>query len=222
MYQIGEAYLSLDKLLPARSAFERASEMKALPVIQEDALYNFAVISFKVDINPYDESVRAFENYLNRYPNSSRKKDVYQYLVNVYTNTSNFAKALESLDNLPTKDARLKKVYQSVAFNYGVEMFQKNNLKGALDAFNLVDRYPIDPQMVALSKYWIADIYFRNNEIQKSLSTYREFLGSPASNSLKEKVKKQIKKILEFPEIGKPMRYVRKDSREVYISPFRL
>jgi tetratricopeptide (TPR) repeat protein len=98
MYQIGEAYLAIDKLLPARSAFERASEMKTIPVIQEDALYNFAVISFKVDINPYDESVRAFENYLNRYPNSSRKKDVYQYLVNVYTNTSNFAKALESLD----------------------------------------------------------------------------------------------------------------------------
>ncbi len=188
MYQIGEAYLVIDKLLPARSAFERASEMKTIPLIQEDALYNFAVISFKVDINPYDESVRAFENYLNRYPNSSRKKDVYQYLVNVYTNTSNFAKALESLDNLPVKDAQLKKVYQSVAFNYGVEMFQKNNLPGALDAFKLVDKYPIDPQMVALSRYWIADIHFRNNEVEKSLSIYREFLGSPASNSLKEKV----------------------------------
>jgi tetratricopeptide (TPR) repeat protein len=95
MYQIAECYLKLDKLLPARSAFERASEMTKLPEIQEDALYNFAVISFKVDINPYDESVRAFENYLNKYPNSKRKTDVYQYLVNVYTSTSNFAKALK-------------------------------------------------------------------------------------------------------------------------------
>jgi len=41
-------------------------------------------------------------------------------------------------------------------------------------------------------------------------------------NSLKEKIKKQIIKIIENPEIGKPMRYVRKDTREVYISPFRL
>ncbi len=39
---------------------------------------------------------------------------------------------------------------------------------------------------------------------------------------LKIKVKKQIKKIIENPEIGKPMRHNRKGTREVYISPFRL
>ncbi len=41
-------------------------------------------------------------------------------------------------------------------------------------------------------------------------------------NSIKEKVKKQITKIIENPEIGKPMRYTRKDTREVYVPPFRL
>ena len=37
-----------------------------------------------------------------------------------------------------------------------------------------------------------------------------------------EKLKKQIKKIIENPEIGKPMRYSRKDTREVYVGSFRL
>ena len=37
-----------------------------------------------------------------------------------------------------------------------------------------------------------------------------------------EKVKKQIKKIIENPEIGKPMRYGRAGTREVYVGPFRL
>lgn len=41
-------------------------------------------------------------------------------------------------------------------------------------------------------------------------------------NTIKEKVKKQIRKIIENPEIGKPMRYARKGTREVYIKPFRL
>ncbi len=40
--------------------------------------------------------------------------------------------------------------------------------------------------------------------------------------SVKERVKKQIKKILEDPEIGKPMRYARKGTRELYIGSFRL
>ncbi|MFH1682629.1 MAG: type II toxin-antitoxin system RelE/ParE family toxin [Candidatus Woesearchaeota archaeon] len=38
----------------------------------------------------------------------------------------------------------------------------------------------------------------------------------------KEKVKKHIKKIIETPEIGKPMKFARKGTREVYISPYRL
>lgn len=39
---------------------------------------------------------------------------------------------------------------------------------------------------------------------------------------LKEKIKKQIAKIIESPESGKPMRYARKGTREVYIPPFHL
>ena len=38
----------------------------------------------------------------------------------------------------------------------------------------------------------------------------------------KEKIKKRIEKILEHPDIGKPMMYGRKGTREVYVAPYRL
>ena len=40
--------------------------------------------------------------------------------------------------------------------------------------------------------------------------------------SIKEKIIKQVSKIKDNPEIGKPMRYDRKGTRELYIPPFRL
>ena len=40
--------------------------------------------------------------------------------------------------------------------------------------------------------------------------------------SLKERIAKQVKKISENPEIGKPMRHDRKGTRELYVKPFRL
>ena len=40
--------------------------------------------------------------------------------------------------------------------------------------------------------------------------------------TLKIRIFKQIGKIIENPEIGKPMRNVRKGTREVHIQPFRL
>ena len=38
----------------------------------------------------------------------------------------------------------------------------------------------------------------------------------------KDKIIKQVTKLKENPELGKPMRYVRKGTRELYISPHRL
>lgn len=40
--------------------------------------------------------------------------------------------------------------------------------------------------------------------------------------SLKERVEKILFKIINNPEIGKPMRYNRKGTRELYVKPFRL
>ena len=51
---------------------------------------------------------------------------------------------------------------------------------------------------------------------------FEELFKKIKDKSFKEKVKKQIQKIIENPEIGKPMMYARKGTREVYISPFRL
>ena len=42
------------------------------------------------------------------------------------------------------------------------------------------------------------------------------------NNADEERVKKQIRKIIENPEIGKPMKYARKRTREVYVGSFRL
>jgi mRNA-degrading endonuclease RelE of RelBE toxin-antitoxin system len=39
---------------------------------------------------------------------------------------------------------------------------------------------------------------------------------------VKDLLKKQIAKIIDSPETGKPMKYERKGTREVYIPPFRL
>lgn len=41
-------------------------------------------------------------------------------------------------------------------------------------------------------------------------------------SNIKNKIMKQIKKISENPQVGKPMRNVRKGTRELYIKPFRL
>ena len=53
-------------------------------------------------------------------------------------------------------------------------------------------------------------------------SDFEKTLSRIKDNSLKDRIKKQIFKIISSPSIGKPMRYSRKGTREVYVKPFRL
>ncbi|MDO8741477.1 MAG: type II toxin-antitoxin system RelE/ParE family toxin [Candidatus Woesearchaeota archaeon] len=51
---------------------------------------------------------------------------------------------------------------------------------------------------------------------------FKEIFSKIKDRSLKERIIKQFSKIRENPEVGKPMKYDRKGTREVYIHPFRL
>ena len=51
---------------------------------------------------------------------------------------------------------------------------------------------------------------------------FKKYFKKIKDRFLKDKVIKQISKIKDNPEIGKPMRYCRKGTRELYLSPLRL
>lgn len=51
---------------------------------------------------------------------------------------------------------------------------------------------------------------------------FKKIFSKIKDGLLKERVIKQISKIKENPSVGKPMRNVRKGTRELYINPFRL
>ena len=51
---------------------------------------------------------------------------------------------------------------------------------------------------------------------------FREVFSKIRDNSMKERIFKQFEKIKQNPEIGKPMRFDRKGTRELYIGSFRL
>ncbi len=53
------------------------------------------------------------------------------------------------------------------------------------------------------------------NKFKKAFSKIKDSL-------LKERIIKQVEKIKINPEVGKPMRNVRKGTRELHIKPFRL
>jgi len=55
-----------------------------------------------------------------------------------------------------------------------------------------------------------------------SSTTFEKTVRKLRDNRVKERLKVQIQKVVKDPDIGKLMRYSRKNTREVYVPPFRL
>ncbi len=51
---------------------------------------------------------------------------------------------------------------------------------------------------------------------------FQKIISKIKDSEVQKNIRNKIKKIIENPEIGKPMRNIRKGTREVYMSSFRL
>ncbi len=52
--------------------------------------------------------------------------------------------------------------------------------------------------------------------------TFKRLFSKIRDKAVKKRLIKQFRKIRDNPEIGKPMKYGRKGTREVYVAPYRL
>lgn len=188
LYHIAESYLQKEELNYARSAFKLAADIDIDSKIQEDALYNYAVLSYQLDYNPYNEAILAFELFLESFPNSERVEDVYSYMVNVYSSTKNYAEALKSLERTSNLNIKLKAVYQVVSFNLGAEKYERGDYQGSVEAFKNVYKYDISANVTGKAKFWEADAYYMLQNWNSAIGEYRTFLTLPGVSdaSLKE------------------------------------
>jgi TolA-binding protein len=183
IYHMADCYLKLDEKPYARSAFKEASEMSFDMKIKEDALFNYAKLAFELSYNPFHEAITAFESYLEKYPDSPRRDEAYEFLLNVYMKTKSYDAALRSLDQIKNKDSRTREAYQVVSFNRGVQLFQSKKYPEAKPYFEQVSTYPINQALVAKSVYWLAEIAYEREKYSSAIADYKRFQSLPGSFS---------------------------------------
>ena len=64
------------------------------PKIREESMYNYALTTYNSS-SALGESVTAFSDFLNEYPNSQYKEQIYEMLCDAFTRSKNYASALK-------------------------------------------------------------------------------------------------------------------------------
>lgn len=180
MYQLADCFLQFDNRLEARIAFKAASKLHFNPEIQESALFNYAKLAYQID-GPYSESTKAFQDYIDKYPNSKQLDEAYEFLIKGYMTTKNYDEALLSIEKIKRKDNRIKQAYQNIAFNRAIELFQNNQYNEAIAKFKQVDKYPFDKKTNAASLYWTGESYYKQGNYDKAVEKFVEFRLEPGA-----------------------------------------
>ena len=181
LYHMANGYLELGEKDKARTAFREASLLDFDPQIKEDALFSHAKLAFELSYNPLDDAITAFERYLEEFPNSTRKNEAYAFLLEVYMTSKDYTRALQALNRIDEKNARVQRAYQLLAYNRGVELFRANKFMEADRYFEDVRTYPVDAQLAAESHFWQGELrYFlkRYTEATSHYATFRQSSGA--------------------------------------------
>ncbi len=184
---LGDCYIKAGDKQKARLAFSTAAQMDYDPDAQENAHFNFAVLSYELLMSPFNEAIRSFNEYIIKYPYSDKVDEAYNYLVVAYTTTRNYRLALESIEKIKVKDDKIKRAYQRVAFFRGLELFNDLKFGEAIELFDKsLDYAQYDNKLAARCNYWKAESYFREGDFQEAYVLYSKYLSMPNAAQTEE------------------------------------
>ena len=184
LYHLGECYIKADKKKFAGTAFKAAYAIKGNQSLREDALFNYAKLSYELSYDPYNEAIDAMQDYLTDYPNSPRRDEAYSYLVNLFLVTNNYEQALISLEEISDKNVQMKQAYQKITYSRGVELFKETDYAEAITFFEKSLTYKEDQNIAAYTLFWEAEAFYRQQEYTKALTKYKAFMVTPGTYGL--------------------------------------
>ncbi|MCW3104568.1 MAG: hypothetical protein JWO09_3008 [Bacteroidetes bacterium] len=180
-YHLGDCYLKLNNKQNARNAFAEASKLDFDKKIQEDALYSYAKLCYELAYNPYNEAIKAFQQYIKNYPASSRIDEAYTYLVNVFTTTRNYKGAIEAIEAIKVPTPELKQAHQKVAYYRGIDLYNNAEYGEAVKMFEKATSSRFDKNIVAEAIYWKGESYFKMGSYDNAIDAYMAYIAEPGA-----------------------------------------
>jgi len=174
---MGQAKRQLGDLNGANMAFQQAAMMDCDRSVKETAYYNYAVGVSKGARTPFDKSIDLFEDFLNEYPNSRYKDNVEGYLVDAYMSTTDYQRALTSINRIKKPGPKVLTAKQNVLYNLGVQALANNRNKEADSYFKqaiAVGNY--DKTALNESRLWLAEAEYREGNYKEAVKQQQEYV----------------------------------------------
>ena len=144
--------------------------------IQEDAYYNYAKLSF--DINK-DGSV--FKEYMQAYKDRAKNDQIYSYIALAALYDHDYAAAVEAYNEIDELDPDMRDNYKKANYLRANQLILSGAWRDAAPCLQAAAYYDSKYSTFnQLSRYWLAESYYRDGQYDKSRSLYNELYNLSA------------------------------------------
>ncbi len=164
-YHLGHCYVELKNKQMAMASFKTASEDTFDQLIREDALFNYAKLSF--DLN---SDITKFQQYLKEYsPPDSKFNDIQNYIASYYLLSQDYKSAVEALAQIKRPTGRDLQNLQKASFLRGIQLINIGGFRDAIPYFELsIANSDYNGYLKSLANFWLAEAFYRDNQFQRS------------------------------------------------------
>ena len=181
---MGQSRLKSGNYNGAALAFERAANMRYDDNVRETAFYNYAISLSRGGRTPFNRSIDMFEQFLNEYPNSAYYNNVENYLIEAYSTTSDYDKALASIARIDNPSDKVLKAKQTVLYHKGVQQLRNNKPADAARSLQqAVDQGKKDETVFNDSKLWLAEAQYQLGDYKSAAKNQQDYVNAVSKNN---------------------------------------
>ena len=174
-YYLGNCYLLKRNKVAALEAFKAASKMDFDPLVTEDAMFNYAKLSY--DVNS-DMSV--FRKFVNKYPDSGKDDIIDSYVATSSLSNKDYKGAIDALHRIskPTDGDRTN--LQKALLLRAVELINNGGYRAASPLLEEAVELDMNDMTTNVSKYYLADCLYNSGSYKAALSQQNQLLMTPS------------------------------------------
>eukprot|EP00388_Colpodella_angusta_P011992 GDKJ01030485.1.p1 GENE.GDKJ01030485.1~~GDKJ01030485.1.p1 ORF type:complete len:1008 (-),score=173.18 GDKJ01030485.1:3319-6342(-) len=185
-YILGISYLKANNPNYALGAFDQARKTSFNKTVTEDADFNYAKVL--LDLQRGAESIKAFEGFLAKYPNSKYEDEANELVSEAYLYSNNYQAALAYIEGLRKRTPRTNGAYQRISFNQAVKFYNDERYIDALPYFEKSLLTPESAETKYSAIFWKAEALSAEKRYAEAIPLYQMLIGTsdPSVSTLAE------------------------------------
>ena len=184
-YYMAQCYSKTGQDKFARNTYLKAYKMGFNNTLKENALYNYAVLSFIPGIDPFNEAINILIDYIKKNPQSSQISEFQDIAIHLLLNSNDYNNVLETIEQYDKLSPELKKIQSNLTYNVGIQHYNAGNFKEAIKYLEKSSKNKdIESKSQKEAIFWLADSYYQIKNYKESYNTYLKFINTKGADEL--------------------------------------